>query len=152
MKSSKQVSIAALVLPLTLAVGCTPNIEAVVVEQITDPPLPAIASDDRFEIYEGTAVGFELQAFTESPDDPKLECCGADCSQQCRRFDNAEDPDEVGVTGEGSVSVWQIEERVYVVVAERVGSGAIIVTAEDAEGFYEIPVTVLEQPAPDPGP
>ena len=142
------------VAPLLLAIGCTPQIETVVLDQLSEPPIAAIIRDDRVELYEGTAVGFQLQAFTETPDDPQVECCGADCSQLCTNYENAEEPDEVGVTGEGSVEVWPLEDEPnqFIIVATRVGSGVIVVTAEDAEGFYEIPVTVLEQPSQEPEP
>lgn len=141
--------------PIALvAIGCTPEIETVVIDQLSAPPIPAILRDDRIELYEGTSVGFQLQAFTESPDDPQVECCGADCSQRCTIYDNAEEADEVGVTGEGAVEVWPLEDEPgqYIIVATRVGKGVVVVTAEDADGFYEVPVTVLEQPAIDPEP
>jgi hypothetical protein len=140
--------------PMLLAIGCTPQIETVVIDQLSEPPIAAILRDDRIELYEGTAVGFQLQAFTETPDDPQVECCGADCSQRCTIYDNAEEADEVGVTGEGAIEVWPLEdeENQFIIVATRVGSGVIVVTAEDADGFYEIPVTVLEQPSQEPDP
>jgi hypothetical protein len=137
--------------PLALAaVGCTPNIETVVIDQLSEPPIPGLASDDRFELYEGTSLGFQLQAFTDTPDDPQVECCGNDCSQRCTIYENAEEPEEVGVTGEGAVEVWPLEDEPgqFVIVATRVGDGVVVVTAEDAEGFYEIPVTVIAQPEP----
>lgn len=137
-----------------LSIGCTQTIETVVIDQLSEPPLPAIARDNRFELYEGTSVGFQLQAFLESPDDPEVECCGADCSQRCTIYENAEDAEEVGVTGEGAVEVWPLEDEPgkFVIVGTRAGRGVVVVTAEDADGFYEIPVTVVEQPALEPDP
>lgn len=137
-----------LVAPALFALGCTQHIETVVIDQLSEPPLATIVRDDRFELYEGTAVGFQLQAFTEEPDDPDIQCCGGDCSQSCTVYENAEEADEVGVTGEGSVEVWPLEDEPgkFILVATRVGEGVVVVTAEDAEGFYEIPVTVLPQP------
>ncbi len=151
--SSKNLALAFAPLAL-VAIGCTPEIETVVIDQLSEPPIPAIVRDSRIELYEGTSIGFQLQAFTESPDDPQVECCGADCSQSCTKYDNAEEPDEVGVAGEGAVEVWPLEDEPgkYVLVATRVGSGVLVVTAEDADGYYEVPVTVLEQPEIEPDP
>lgn len=134
--------------PALLALGCSQQIETVIIDQLSEPPIAAIVSDNRFELYEGTSVGFMLQAFTETPDDPQIECCSADCRESCAIYENAEEADEVGVTGEGSVEVWPLEDEPgrFIIVARRVGNGLVVVTAEDADGFYEIPVTVLAQP------
>lgn len=148
----KSLNFALVFAPALLALGCSQQIETVVINQMSEPPIAAIVRDDRIELYEGTSVGFQLQAFTETPDDPQVECCGADCSQRCTTYENAEEADEVGVTGEGSVEVWPLEDEPdqFVIVATRVGEGFVVVTAEDANGFYEIPVTVLPQPAEQP--
>jgi hypothetical protein len=140
----------ALIPLFAMLAACEPDIETVVVSQLTDPPLGGIAEDDRIEIYEGTAIGIQLQAFTEEPEDPSYVCCGADCDRQCRKFENAIDAEEVTVGGEGSVTVFETEDAdVFIVIGERAGDGIVVVTAEDTDGFYEIPVRVVEQPAPE---
>ena len=128
-----------------LALGCTQQIETVVIDQLSTPPLATIVEDDRFELYDGTAVAFRLQAFTEPPDDPQSS---GDCVESCAIYENAEEPNEVRVVGEGSVEVWPIEDEPnqFILVATGEGEGVVVVTAEDAEGSYEVPVTVLPQP------
>ena len=127
--------------------GCTPQIEEVVVSQVTDPPLDALASSKQIDLFDGTGVGIQLQAFTERPRNPDYHCCGSNCSRQCRTFDNAIESDAVSVSGEGSVTVVPGEdEGVYMIFAEGVGTGRVVVTADDVDGDYEIPVTVRAQP------
>lgn len=127
--------------------ACTPEIDAVVVSQLTDPPLDAHASDSKIQLYEGTAVGIQIQAFTDRPSDPEFHCCGADCKRQCREFDNALDADGVNVGGEGVITVLPTEDvGIYIVSAESVGKGRVVISSEDADGEYDIPVTVLAQP------
>ena len=132
---------------LICSTGCSEHMEGVVVSQLTTPPLDAHASDGRIELYEGTAVGIQLQAFTERPDNPHYKCCGSNCIQQCRQFDNALDTADVSVGGDGAVTVLSAEDAgVYIVVAQHVGQGRVIVTADGVDGEYDLPVTVRAQP------
>ena len=147
MRRAKYLSWGGLVAAALLALGCDSQLQTVVVNQLTDPPFPAKAQDDRIEIYEGTAVGVEIWAFDEEPEDPYFTSCNG---TTCRRYDNPIDPEDVGVGTSGNVSIHFVEDSTYVIVGERAGQGSVLVTALDTDGIIEIPVTVLPQPGGSP--
>lgn len=129
---------------LALGTGCSEDLVAATVIPLSDPPLASKADEDGIEMFEGTGIGVRIAAYTEDPGP------GADntqtCDGDCRGRAEPIDADAVDVVSDGAaVDLYRVEPGVYVVIGVEPGEGTLIVSSSEADGFIEIPVTVVPQ-------
>lgn len=131
-----------------LGSGCTPDIEAVTVTPLTTPPLALEAGANGIEIFDGTAVGLEILAYTEDPgpQGENTQTCDDDCGGDADPID----PSEVDITFSGeAIDVYRVDDDIYIVTGVKPGEATLFVTSSEANGTIQIPVTVVSQSEAD---
>ncbi len=127
-----------------LSVGCSEEIVAVSVTALTEPPLGLEAASDGIEMFDGTGVGLEILAYTEDPGPvgANQQTCDGECESQVDPID----PAAVDITFSGdAIDVYRVDDGVYIVAGVEPGEGVLYVTSSEADGTFEIPVTVVPQ-------
>lgn len=144
MRPHRSARAALVVAALVVMSGCGESLVAATVTPLSDPPLATKADSDGIELFDGTGLGVRIAAYTEDPGP------GADnaqtCDGSCEGRPEPIDADAVDVVSDGAaIELFKVEDGVYIVVGVSPGEGALIVSSSDADGFIEIPVTVVPQ-------
>lgn len=142
--SARALHSALLVALVALISGCGEELVAATVTQLSDPPLATKADADGIELFGGTGLGIQIAAYTEDPGP------GADntqtCDGSCEGRPEPIDASAVDVVSDGgAIDLFKVEDGVYIVVGVAPGEGTLIVSSSEADGFIEIPVTVVPQ-------